>query len=188
MQVPIEIAYHQITKSEAVDQLIRDKMDHLEQFCDHITSCAVAVERPNLHQRSGNPYRVRIDLHVPPGHEIVGIAGQQQNPMHDDLQTVVIDAFQKVERQLKELNDRQGGETKTPAHEPVAVITQLNLEEGSGYVTSTDGRDIYFDRQSLVGHEFEQLALGMPAVFTEEARDGEPVATSLRVSVLNQQL
>src|SRR3569623_611054 len=98
MQVPIEIDYHQITKSEAIDQLIREKLDHLEQFCDYIMSCAVVVEQPNLHQRSGNPYRVRIDLHIPPGHEIVAIAGQQHNDMHDDLQTVVIDAFEMAVR------------------------------------------------------------------------------------------
>lgn len=183
MQVPIEIAYHQVTKSEAVDQLIRAKMEHLEQFCDHVMSCAVVVERPHLHERSGNPFRVRVDLHVPPGHEIVAIAGQQHNPMHDDLQTVVIDAFEKAERQLKELNDRQRGETKTHVREPVAVITQLNLEEGYGFITDLDGRDIYFDRKSLVGHEFDDLSLGMPAVFTEESGPRGPEATTMRVTV-----
>jgi ribosomal subunit interface protein len=185
MQVPIEIAYHQVTKSEAIDQLIREKADHLEQFCDHIISCAVAVERPNLHQRSGNPYRVRVDLHVPPRHEIAAIAGQQHNAMHDDLETVVIDAFEKAGRQLKKLNERQSGETKTHSSEPVAVITKLNLEEGYGFVTDLEGRDIYFDRQSLSGHEFERLALGMPAVFTEEPGPNGPVATTLQVTVLN---
>src|SRR5215218_4573085 len=148
MQVPLEISYHQVTKSEAVDQLIREKMDHLEQFCDHITSCAIAVEHPNQHQRTGNPYRVRIDLHVPPGHEIVAVAGLQHNDLHDELRTVVIDAFEKAERQLKELTERQHGDVKTH-HEPVAVISQLNLEEQYGFITDQDGRDIYFSGSSL---------------------------------------
>jgi ribosomal subunit interface protein len=178
MQVPLEIAYHQVTKSEAIDQLIRDKMDHLETFCDRITSCAIAVEHPHLHERTGNPYRVRIDLHVPPGHEIVAVAGLQHNDMHDELRTVVIDAFEKAERQLKQLTDRQQGETKTHL-EPVGVITQLNLEEGSGYITDPAGRDLYFDRTRLIGREFEQLALGMPVVFTEGVAGSEAQSVSV---------
>ncbi len=125
MQVPLEIAYHQVAKSEAIDSLIREKMDHLEQFCDHISSCAVVVERPHMHERSGNPFRVRLDLHVPPGHEIVAVAGQEHNDMHDELHTVVIDAFDKAERQLKELSERQRGRTKRH-DDPVAVISYLD--------------------------------------------------------------
>jgi ribosomal subunit interface protein len=182
MQVQPEICYHQVTKSEAVDALIRDKIDHLEQFCDHITSCAVAVERPHSHESTGNAFRVRVDVHVPPGHEIVGIAGQEQNDMHDPLQTVVIDAFEKVERQLKKLTDRQHGETKTH-QEPIGSITQLNLEERYGYVTDGDGRDIYFDQSSLVGSEFDQLSLGMSVVYTEELGPQGARASTLRMAL-----
>jgi ribosomal subunit interface protein len=180
MQVPLEIAYHQVAKSEAIDQLIRQKMDHLEQFCDHITSCAVVVERPHLHERSGNPFRVRLDLHVPPGHEIVAVAGQEHNDMHDELPTVVIDAFDKAERQLKTLVARQRGETKK--HEaPVAVISQLDLANGSGVITDLQGRDIQFDRSSVIGKDFEKLAVGMAAVYTEEEGALGPRATTMSV-------
>ncbi|HEV7866147.1 MAG TPA: HPF/RaiA family ribosome-associated protein [Chthoniobacteraceae bacterium] len=182
MQVPLEIAYHQVSKSEAIDALIREKMDHLEQFCDHITSCAIVVERPHLHERSGNPFRVRLDLHVPPGHEIVAVAGQEHNEMHDELQTVVIDAFDKAERQLKELTERQRGETKK--HEdaaPVAVISQLDLATGRGTITDLTGRDIYFDRSNVIGKEFEALAVGMAAVYTEDAAEEEPRAKTVSV-------
>lgn len=180
MQVPLEIAYHQITKSEAIDALIRSKMDHLETFCDHISSCAIAVERPHLHERSGNPYRVRLDIHVPPGHEIVAVAGLDHNGMHDDLQTVVIDAFDKAERQLKELVERQRGETKRH-EEPVAVISSLNPDTGEGVITDTTGRDIYFTRANVIGKEFEKLAVGMAAVFTEEPSNDGPRANSVSV-------
>ena len=167
MLVPPEIAYHQVEKSEAIDALIREKIEHLEQFCDHISSCAIAVERPHMHERSGNPYRVRVDLHVPPKHEIVAIAGLEENDMHDELHTVVIDAFEKAERQLKTLVEKQHGDVKQK-DEPVAVITQLDLRTGSGVITDTSGRDIPFDRSSVIGKEFETLAIGMAAVFTED--------------------
>jgi ribosome-associated translation inhibitor RaiA len=122
MQVPPEIAYHHLTKSEAIDALIRGKIEHLEHFCHSITSCQIVVERPHRSERSGNPYRVRIDLHVPPGHELVAVAGGEHNEMHDPLQTVVIDAFEKASRQLKQLRDRQRGDTKTH-EEPIALAS-----------------------------------------------------------------
>jgi cold shock CspA family protein/ribosome-associated translation inhibitor RaiA len=181
MQVPPEIAYHHVTKSEAVDALIRDKLDHLEQFCDHITSCQVVVERPHSHESSGNPYRVRIDLHVPPGHELVAVAGGAHNDMHDPLQTVVIDAFEKAGRQLKDLVKRQRGETKVH-NEPVALVSRLNLEEGYGFITDLDGRDIYFHRNSVLGLDFEELAVGTAVVFTEEIGEKGAQASTLRVS------
>ena len=180
MLVPPEISFHQVEKSEAIDALIRDKIEHLEQFCDHISSCAVVIERPHLHERSGNPYRVRLDIHVPPGHEVVAIAGLEHNDMHDELHTVVIDAFDKAERQLKSLTDKQQGETKRH-EEPVAVISQLNLETGEGVITDLTGREIAFDRSSLVGKEFEKLAVGMAAVFTEEDTIGRPRANTVSV-------
>jgi len=180
MQVPPEISFHQVEKSAAIDALIRQKIDHLEQFCDHISSCAVVVERPHLHERSGNPYRVRVDLRVPPKHEIAAIAGLEENDMHDELQTVVIDAFEKAERQLKTLTEKQQGETKRH-DEPVAVITQLDLASGGGVITDTAGRDIPFDRSSVVGKEFEKLAVGMAAVFTEESGEGGPRANTVSV-------
>src|SRR4051812_6489062 len=180
MLVPPEISFHQVEKSEAIDALIRDKIEHLEQFCDHISSCAVVVERPHLHERSGNPYRVRLDIHVPPGHEIVAIAGQEHNDMHDELRTVVIDAFEKAERQLKALTEKQHGNVKRHV-EPVAVISQLTMETGEGVITDLTGRDITFDRSSVVGRDFEKLAVGTAAVFTEESAGREPRANTVSV-------
>jgi len=71
MQLPIEISYRGVEKTDEIDTLIRTKAERLDRFCDHISRCDVAVERPNHAQQSGNPFRVRVDLTVPPGHELV---------------------------------------------------------------------------------------------------------------------
>lgn len=113
MKVSLEIDYHHIIKSESIDALIRSQMLHLEKFCDDISSCAVVVERPHTSEKSGSPFRVRLDLHVRPGHEIVEVAGLDENEKHDELQTVVMDAFAKAERQLKALAQRQHGKVKS---------------------------------------------------------------------------
>ena len=107
MQLPIGISYRGVEKSDELEQLIRSKAARLDRFCDHISRCDVVVEQPNHAQHSGNPFRVRIDLTVPPGHELVADERQREHEMHEPLSKVVNDAFKTMERQLKALVERQ---------------------------------------------------------------------------------
>lgn len=111
MQLPIEITYRGVEKSDEIDDFIRDKAARLDKFCDHITRCDVIVEHPNHAQHSGNPFHVRIDLRVPPGHELVVHEKPVQHEMHEPLTKVVNEAFKAMERQLKDLVDRQQSRT-----------------------------------------------------------------------------
>jgi len=119
MEKPLQIAYRDIDKTEAVDSLIRQKAEKLEKLYQHITSCEVVVAKPQQHQTSGSPYRVRIDLRVPPGHELVVRHEPGQGEMHDSLETVIRNTFESAWRQLKRLKEKQQGETKTHNKEPV---------------------------------------------------------------------
>ncbi len=121
MQIPPEITYRHVPKRTDLEVRIRQKVAKLERFCDHIIGCRVALERPQRHQRSGNPYRVRIDVTVPPGHEIVVSCDPQKSEMHDDLEVVVNRAFKAAARQLKALVARQRGEVKA-REEPRALV------------------------------------------------------------------
>jgi ribosomal subunit interface protein len=107
MQLPLEIAYRGVEKSDQLENLIRTKAARLDRFCDHISRCDVAVEQPNHAQDSGNPFRVRIDVTVPPGHELVVDERQTEHDMHEPLSKVINDAFKTMERQLKGLVEKQ---------------------------------------------------------------------------------
>ena len=107
MQLPVEISYRGVEKSDQLDQLIRDKASRLDRFCDHISRCDVVIEQPNHAQQSGNPFRVRIDVTVPPGHELVADERQGVHEMHEPLSKVINDAFKAMERQLKTLVEKQ---------------------------------------------------------------------------------
>ena len=71
MQIPLEISYRDVNKTDELEDLIREKINKLEKICDYITSCRIAVEKPQKNLNYGSPYRIRIDLRIPPGHEIV---------------------------------------------------------------------------------------------------------------------
>src|SRR3712207_7072187 len=106
MELPIEISYRGVEKSDDIDTLIRTKAARLDKFCDHITRCEVAIEQPNQSQREGSPFRVRVDVTVPPGHELIADEKQTEHDMHEPLSKIINDAFKTMERQLKELVER----------------------------------------------------------------------------------
>ena len=107
MQLPIGISYRGVEKSDQLEELILSKAARLDRFCNHISRCDVVVEQPNHAHHSGNPFRVRIDVTVPPGHELVADERQNAHEMHEPLSKVINDAFKAMERQLKTLVEKQ---------------------------------------------------------------------------------
>ena len=112
MQLPIEIAYRGVEKTDELETLVRDKASRLDKFCDHINRCDIIIEQPNHSQHSGSPFRVRIDLTVSPNHELVADEKPTKHEMHEPLTKVINDAFKTMERQLKDLTDRQHNKVK----------------------------------------------------------------------------
>jgi ribosome-associated translation inhibitor RaiA len=115
MQLPVNITYRGVVKSADIDQLVLDKAAHLEKFCDHINRCDVAIEQPNHAHQKGNPFRVRIDVTVPPGHELIADEKGMDNGSYAPLTKVIHDAFKTMERELRRLVDKQRHEVKTHA-------------------------------------------------------------------------
>jgi ribosomal subunit interface protein len=111
MQLPLEITFRGMSHSDAVEAKIREKTAKLEQFCDHIISCKVAVELEHHHQHQGNLFHVRIDLSVPNKHIVVS-REHHDKQAHEDMYVALRDAFDAAKRQLEEYARIQRGETK----------------------------------------------------------------------------
>lgn len=182
MEIPLQISFRDIppARQGELEERIRLRAAKLEKFCDHVTSCRVAVERPNLHQESGNPFRVRLDITVPPGHEVVVRKEPGDNDLHSDLLTVVGGAFDAAERQLKELADRQRGDVKTHA-EPLGFVVRLFREQEYGFLKTIDGRDVYFHANAVLDGDFTRLELGTQVRFAETMGEMGPQATTVQI-------
>jgi ribosomal subunit interface protein len=115
MQRPVKISYRGLEKSEKIDDLVREYAGRLEKFCDHINRCDVAVEQPNHTHHKGNSFRVRIDVTISRGHELVADEKQKDSGTHDPLTKVIHDAFKTMERQLRHIVEKQRREVKTHA-------------------------------------------------------------------------
>ncbi len=105
MRIPLQISFHGVDHSDAVEERVREKVGKLEQFCDHITSCRVVIEQhhrniSNAHHK-GEPFHVRVDITLP-GHEIVVKRDPKDAHVHEDIYVALRDAFAITERQLRD--------------------------------------------------------------------------------------
>lgn len=172
----VELTFRHINKSASLEELIREQANKIQRFNDHINSCAVVVERDHASQGTGGEYRVRVDLHVAGKHEIVS----EERAARDLLPTAVRGVFQRAGRQLKKLASEQRSEVKShPAQDTAGVITKLFNDYG--FITTIDGREIYFHERSIVSAPFSELKVGMGVAYTEEDGDEGPQASTVRV-------
>jgi cold shock CspA family protein len=180
MQVPLEVHYRDVHKTDQIDALVRDMADKIDRQFDNVISCRVAIERPQKAQKAGNPYRVRIEVTVPPRHDLVVRREPTDNEMHASLSTVVIDAFKAMRRQLEDLRERQRGYVKSH-DESRALVARLFREAGYGFLKTPDGRDVYFHRHSVLDGHWTSVEIGTEVRFEEEMGERGPQATSVQI-------
>ncbi|MFP4112758.1 MAG: HPF/RaiA family ribosome-associated protein [Spirochaetota bacterium] len=182
MEVPIEITFRNTEHSDTIHQLIRDEAARLERFHSRITSCHVAVERPQEHLSSGRDWRVRIDITVPRGNEIVVRREPGKGDMHEQLTTVIKDAFNAAERQLKDLHGKQRGVVKQGAEsDSVGIVTRVLPEEGYGFIMDPSEQDIYFHKNAVLNNQFDRITEGTAVWYQTEMGDDGLQATSVRI-------
>ena len=118
MKTPLQISFHDMPVSPALEALIREKSAKLEQFHPNLTGCRVVVDKPHNHSQQGEQFCVTVDVAVP-GATIV--ANQARN---EDPNVAVRDAFLAARRQVEDHVRRQrgdarnGGQRQTVAEPP----------------------------------------------------------------------
>lgn len=180
MEIPLQVTFRDVPPRSDIEDRIRRKAAKLERVCDRIIRCRVAVERPHTHPDTGNPYRVRIELTMPPGHEIVVVEDPLDNDLQTELVTVINNAFRAAERQLERVVEKQRGEVKAHA-EPRALVVRLFRDQGYGFLKAPDNREIYFHRNSVVAHDWDRLVVGAQVRFEEEMGVMGPQATTVHL-------
>jgi cold shock CspA family protein len=183
MKVPLEIAFKGIEHTDEIEALIREEADKLERACNYVIHCRVAIEKRQQHQAVGNPYRVRIDMTVPPGHELVVKREPSKGDMHDPLEIVIKHAFASAARQLRKLVEQQRGEVKAhPDQQVMAVVHKLFPKEGYGFLRTVDTQDeIYFHRNSVLHDDFDRLTIGLGVRYAAEEGEKGLQATSVQI-------
>ncbi|HUI28163.1 MAG TPA: HPF/RaiA family ribosome-associated protein [Candidatus Kryptonia bacterium] len=180
MQVPVQITFRDMKPSEAVEARILERAAKLEAYYDRIISCRVIVEAPHRHHHQGKLFHIRIDVKVPDG-ELVVSREPAEHHAHEDVFVAVRDAFNAVQRRLEDYARRQRHDVKV--HEPPlsARVGRLFPADEYGFIETTDGREIYFHKHSVLNEDFDQLQVGSEVQFVEEQGDKGPQASTVRV-------
>ena len=174
MNIPLQITSRNFELTDAIEAAIRERADKLERICDRIIRCDVVVEIPHQRQQKGVLYNVKPSTSVP-GSEIV----VKKEP-HEDLYAAINRAFESAARQTQKFISRQRQDVKHHEEGPFAVISQIFPDEGYGFLTAGDGREIYFHQNSVVGGSFAQLAAGERVRFVESLGEKGPQASTVK--------
>jgi ribosome-associated translation inhibitor RaiA len=129
--VPIQVAFHGLEHSDALEADIREQVARLEEVFAGIMRCDVTVELPHRHRHEGRLFHVRITLTVPGAEPIVVSHDASQHGSLKDVEeethrksadresvhryaTVAVhEAFRTARRRLREVVDELRGDVKT---------------------------------------------------------------------------
>lgn len=105
MQIPVQVVFHGLAHSDALQSLIHDLAAKVCRGHPKVTRCQVAVELPHRHQSQGRDFQIRVCLHVAGGDLVVERASE-------DAQVAAREAFATLRRLLDEATERARGETR----------------------------------------------------------------------------
>jgi cold shock CspA family protein/ribosome-associated translation inhibitor RaiA len=181
MQVPLQIAFEHLDPSDALEAAVRREAQRLERFHDRITSMRVVIGRPQHRRSKGDIYTVRIHIAVPAGRHIDVSRDPAATGRHEDMHVTIRDAFDAAGRQLQDQVRKISGDVKAHEAPPHGVIASLAPERDHGFIAASDGREIYFHRNSVIGARLEDLKPGQEVRFSESNGDKGPQATSVHL-------
>lgn len=117
MQTPLQIRFHGIPRSEALEQDVRQRAEDLQKFFPRIVSCRVSIELPHRRSQQARRFRVQVDVGVPRAHLIAGTVAAS-DPAHEDVYLAVRDAFTAARRRLEEHARRLHGDANVQTIHP----------------------------------------------------------------------
>lgn len=102
MQVPVQVVFHGVENSPALQELIHELAEKVCRGTDRVTRCHVTVELPHRHQNQGRNFQVRVYLHV---------AGEDVVAEHsaEDAHLAAREAFAIARRNLDEAIEKARG-------------------------------------------------------------------------------
>ena len=103
MDKPVEVHFHGIEKSDAVEAKVRDKVAKLHRHFERMTHCRVVLEAPHRNPAKPKVYQVKIEVGIPGQRDLV-ITHEREGPhANDDLNLAVRDAFEAAVRRIDDV-------------------------------------------------------------------------------------
>jgi len=187
LQVPLEIAFHNMESSSWAEEEIRRRVHDLETLYDRLISCRVRVDQRATHGNDTIPPVVHIEMGLPGkkdlfvSHEPDRLLQKYQRP---DLHNAINEAFRIAERQLVEYKDQIQNRAKEAPHngenQQLGQIAEIGSGEDFGFLLTNQGSLLYFHRNGVLGGNFDQLKPRDEVYYVEAMGDTGPIASKVR--------
>ncbi|MFW5846262.1 MAG: HPF/RaiA family ribosome-associated protein [Planctomycetota bacterium] len=181
MDVDPVVSFHKMEPDRHLEAEAHERVGRLERFCEHIIAARVTFEKQHDHRYGDGTYRVRVELTVPPGHDLV--VDKTSSDAHDrlDAGSTMRDAMKAMEARLKKLRGKQQGRVKQhPEQQTTAVVAEIGSDHG--FLRTPEQRRIYFHANSVLDPGFAALHVGTGVHFAEEMGEKGPQASSVRIT------
>lgn len=183
--IPFQITFLDFPESDAVWLVVQNRIEKIEQFFSRIVRCEVAISLPHRHRHADRLYHIQIRIFLP-GDDIIVTRKPAQNEAHRDIYVAIRDSFNAAERLLREKARSLRGRNKarqSQAHllegQKIGKISKIFYNDGFGFLITNDGREFYFNKNSILNKKFEVLEIGQKVRFLEELGEKGPKVTSM---------
>src|SRR5262249_16566299 len=126
MRTPVEIHFHGIEKSAAIEERVREKMSKIDKHFGRMTRCRVVLEAPHRSPQKPKVYQIKIEISLPRRKPIVVRHERSGAHANEELPLAIRDAFEAALRRIDDI----GGQ-----------LTRTKLERGRRRPPA-DGRDL----------------------------------------------
>lgn len=106
MSTPLEISFHGLEKSDAVEARVREKFKRIEKHFDRLTHARVVIDAPQRRTPLPKFFHVRIEIGVPGQKSIIVNHEPAADLAHTDVNLALRDAFSAALRQIDDLAGR----------------------------------------------------------------------------------
>jgi cold shock CspA family protein len=171
MQRDPVIIWRNIPRSEAVEAIIAKRIKTIDKLCPEAVALRVTLDAPQKPRHAARGFDVRLHLDVP-GPDLDVARSLRHGHAADDILRAVNASFTALEKRVRE--SRRVTEGQEVKHHPAILhgaIAELEPELGYGFVRADDGREVYFQKDSLVSGAWADLGVGARLRF--RAQDGE---------------
>jgi ribosomal subunit interface protein len=182
MQVPLQIRFHNMAASPAIEARVRERVERLRRFSNGIISCRVTVEAPHK-QPHRSTVGITVDIGLR-GKEIVVKREFRHHEARDDAYQVIGVAFDAAERQLEEHARMQRRAIKTHDGPIYARVERLYPEQSYGFIETPGRLSVYFHRVVVEDDGFDSLEVGSEVMYSLADDEGPMGPQASRVRLL----
>lgn len=108
MDTPVEVHFHGIEKSDAVEQKVREKVAKLGRHFSRMTSCRVVLEVPHRSPQKPKVFQIKIEIGVPSKAPIVVTHEREGAHANEELPLAIREAFEAALRKVDDVSTKIG--------------------------------------------------------------------------------